>query len=89
MLASHHISHNRALSARQGDLYRVGEFRESRDIGTMWPVYLVYGKCNCGQEDMQNLVAFFEDPEDAKKYVEEKNRLLVERSQARARGGSR
>jgi hypothetical protein len=53
--------------------FRVGPFRESRDIGVVWPVLEDHGKCDCGACDLTSPVAFFIDSVDAEKWVSERN----------------
>ncbi len=52
--------------------YRIAPYREARDIGTVWPVQVVHGKCDCGSCEMTNYVAFFVCREDAEKFVADK-----------------
>jgi hypothetical protein len=56
-----------------GHLLKLGEYRESRDIGVVWPVVEDHGKCWCGTCDMTVPVAFFVNREDAVEWINNRN----------------
>jgi hypothetical protein len=53
--------------------FKVGDCRESRDIGVVWPVLEDHGKCGCGACDLVSPVAFFVDRRDADRWASERN----------------
>lgn len=54
-------------------MLKLGEFRESRDIGVVWPVMVDHGKCGCGSVDLVSPVAFFVLRQDAEEWLRLEN----------------
>lgn len=59
-------------------LFKLGVFRESRDIGVLWPVFKSHGKCGCGECEMTSIIAFFVNRKDAEAWIVQQNAFKEE-----------
>ena len=52
--------------------YRLSESQISRAGISAWEVYAIYGRCDCGEIELRNTIAWFVNREDAARFAEEK-----------------